>query len=265
MKKYLFLLCVMAICTPCMAKQNYSYTMRNTAKQEPVQVENVNSYSNSTVNYTIKSTPNSQRQTKISESTPNVQGEKISQVGSILYYDSGNKNSWKNTSRITGAAAAIGTIAALDPYVITINGNDYIMVRGMNKTFVKQNIIGLNDDYNNIFSSLKEFDTNNDGSITGWELKSSNVRLARLDNNTVYYNDRTKDYNVLYIKSIETASMRTQVPSWMKVENRNSQVKINRPGTYGTFDVQLANNLICPGKVEFISKLAINNMVKGNK
>lgn len=272
MKKLLYVLCVLAISSPCFAKQNYSYSSYSNSKSQTPIINSSNgysssttNYSNSNANYSIKSVPNTSQPTRVSQKNTDTQGEKISQVGSILYYDSGEKNSWKSVSRITGAAAAIGTIAALDPYIVTINGNDYIMVRGLNKTFVKQNILGLNDDYKNIFNSLKDLDVDKNGDITGWELKSANIRLARLQNNIVYYNDSKKDYNILYIKSIPITTMQSNIPAFVKIENSNSQVKVNRPGTYGTFDVRLANNLVCKGRVEFISKLAINNMVKGNK
>lgn len=272
MKKCVLLICALIIAAPnCLAKTNYDYTtLPNgtviTSIPQTGRVEE-NVYSNSSTSYSLKGSKN----TPVINETQNredvtVQGEKITQVGSKLYYDSGKKSSWHDTAKITGAAAAIGTVMALDPYIVNINGNKYIILRDLNnKTFVKQNIVGLNDTYENIFDSLKAFDSDKNGIITGKELKDSGIRLSKIVDDTIYFNDSSKDFNVLKIKSIPLNSMKSQIPDYVKVENRNSQIQVNRPGIYGTFDVNLSNNTTSSGQVEFLSKLTINNMVKRNK
>ncbi|MBQ2611492.1 hypothetical protein IJF81_03780 [bacterium] len=279
MKKILASLLVLSfVITPSFAAQNYSYRIvsprGNITRDVTVKTQNFDFLQGSNdiqQHFTIKGSPTKTGSpytiTTIDRQVPdNDLQESVEQKDTMIIYKSGKKFSWRDASAMTGAAAAIGTIAALDPYIVKINGKTYIMVRGNNKNFVKQNILGLNDDYKNLFRSLKECDLDNNGIVSGAELKQSNVRLALFQGKTVYFADKSKDYNVENIKAIPFNKMTSQIPESLRQINRNSNIQINKPGIYGSFEVILNNGKTAKGLVEFYSKVTINNMVKeGNK
>ena len=270
MKKFFVSLCLV-----CMTVQtgfcagNYTYTIMTPSGnyRKDVNVKTYDFVTPRAEEFTIKSgikEPEVPFTITTSESNSNInEPESIVQNGDVIIYKSGKKFSWRDASAMTGAAAAIGTIAALDPYTVKIDGKNYIMLKGTNRIFVKQNILGLNDDYENLFRSLKECDLDNDGIITGAELKKLNIRLALMQGKTVYYGDKSKDFDVENIKAIPTEKMKTLPRSGKRTGNTN--IQINRPGTYGNFQVELNDGNTYTGLVEFYSKVTINNMVKETK
>jgi len=274
MKKFILSVCMLNLLMPAtFAAGNYSYTILSPSGnyRKDVNIKTYDFVTPRAEEFTIRSRvkePELPFTITTSESKSNDlqdESESITQKGDVIIYRSGKRFSWRDTSAMTGAAAAIGTIAALDPYTVKIDGKNYIMLKGNNRDFVKQNILGLNDDYKNLFKSLKECDLNNDGVITGAELKQSKIRLAFFQGKTVYYADKTKDFDVENIKAIPFAKMVSTVPKSQKNVPNSELIKLNKPGVYGNFEIELNNGNTYQGLVEFYSKVTINNMVKGNK
>ena len=92
-----------------------------------------------------------------------------------------------------GAMEAINEILAnqkciedggTDPYNVEINGEKYILGKDINDDKVINSIVeilGANDSKENIFSSLKGLDTDNDGYVSNEELLAHNIILNKVD------------------------------------------------------------------------------------
>lgn len=114
------------------------------------------------------------------------------------------------------SGAGIVTAAALpalllDPYVITIDGNTYVMIKDNgDKNWSKDNLIGINDPKGNRFESLIKLNSDKDYSkITPQELKNANIRFVRKDSKgRLLVNDKTKDFDLNKIDYIDIINLK---------------------------------------------------------
>lgn len=110
-----------------------------------------------------------------------------------------------------GGAAAGATIATLDPYVVPIDGVNYVMVKDKKTTdWNEHDLLGFDDPKNNMFVSLKGIESDGDFSkISGNELKAADIRLVRLGNDDVLLvNDRNQDYSLDKIDYIDMTNLK---------------------------------------------------------
>ena len=112
---------------------------------------------------------------------------------------------------IAGAIGGAIAAMALDPYVIELDGNKYVLVVDRkDKNWSAQDLLGINDPKQNRFQSLIGLNTDKDHSkITVAELKKANIRFVRIDKKgALLVNDRTKDYDLNKIDYIDIINLK---------------------------------------------------------
>lgn len=120
-------------------------------------------------------------------------------------------------------------ILAADPYVVPVDGVNYVMVKDKKTTdWNEQDLLGYDDPKNNMFLSLRSLESDGDFSkITGKELKTAGIRLVRLNEEGVLLvNDRKQDYSLDKINYIDMTNLK-------KTANSKST------GIFGHFNVYL--------------------------
>lgn len=91
-----------------------------------------------------------------------------------------------------------------DPYVIPINGKNYVLVIDKtSKNWNHDDLFGIYDSKTDRFKSLISLDTNHDLKVTPQEIKKANIRMVQMDKQGfLLVNNRQNDYNldnILYI------------------------------------------------------------------
>ena len=124
------------------------------------------------------------------------------------------RRSIRRTVAGTSIAGAIGgaiLAMAMDPYVIEIDGNKYVLVVDRkDKNWSEKDLLGINDPKQNRFQSLIALNKDMDHSkISVAELKQANIRFVRLDKKgALLVNDRTKDYDLNKIDYIDIINLK---------------------------------------------------------
>lgn len=285
MKKIIISICLLSMSMPAFARPNYEYTLASNTI--PTNLKN-NSMINYDANFASQEPPESyskkievkeeqqpiitsHRNTKKNNNDKNMSGIKITQVGSTLYYDSGKR------STITGSAAQIGALAGatvlcmLDPYIVTLDGKEYMMIQDDNGIFEESDILGIDDNPQNIFRALKNLESDGDAKyITGEELQKANIRLVRKKNNRVYFSDKSQDFDITLVKHIPIKSMRRTLYKQTFVYTNNKINLYPHYGTFGTFDIYTYLNqnkkytVQNYGKVDFVKDAEIKKWISGN-
>ncbi len=254
MKKFIISLCILSASLPAIAKPNYSYSMPQTIYPTTPIITQADVTGDNMYSVKVQRNETPTQQTKIKK---NKNKEKITQVDSIVYYDSGVEN--KITGRQIGAAAGLALVCALDPYIVTIDGKEYILIIDKNNIFEKEDILGIYDTPRTLFQAMLDLESDGDPSyISGEELKKAGVRFVRKKNNKVYFNDTTQDFDIERVKGIPLNSMVQILPNYYTY------------GTFGTFDIYttlknghkiIVQNI---GKVDFVKEKTINKWINGN-
>lgn len=158
-----------------------------------------------------------------------------------------------NNPNITNSRSAIRTF--LDPYIININGKNYVLVKDSpDNNWTVENILGCTDNKNDLFASLKNLESDNDKTkITNKELQKANIRFVLLNSDQVLaLNDRNSDYNLDNVQYIDMKNLRTALG------NKNDD------GTFGYFYVIIKENgkkRAYPGRVTFEDKQELNKYI----
>lgn len=127
-----------------------------------------------------------------------------------------------------------------DPFVVKIDGKQYVMIKD-NKDGVwnEKDILGFFDTPDLLFSSLVALNQNADNKITPDELKSQNVRLAAVgDDGKLLVNDTAEDFDLNKINYIDIKKLR-------KLANYTPD------GVFGHFNVYLTDGRMIVGFVTF--------------
>ncbi|GEM_PF-4557692 len=144
----------------------------------------------------------------------------------------------KNPFTLTGAFLGTTTASAilipmlLDPYVIEIDGNKYVLVKDRkDNKWTEKDLLGYEDPKTNRFQSLIGLNSDGDHSkITPAELRKANIRFVRMDKKgALLVNDRKKDYNLNKIDYIDIINLK-------RTANAEST------GIFGHFTVYLKTN-----------------------
>ena len=144
----------------------------------------------------------------------------------------------------------------LDPYIVTINNKNYVLVKdNKDNNWTVENILGYNDNKDDLFLSLKQLDNDGDTTkITSKELTDANIRFVYLNNNgTLALNDRNLDFDIKKVQYIDMKNLRTALGNK------------NQDGTFGYFYVIIKDGThkrAYPGRVTFEDKDELNKYVK---
>lgn len=149
-----------------------------------------------------------------------------------------------------------GAAAFLDPYIVNINGNSYVLVKdSKDNNWTAENILGYTDNRDDLFASLKSLETDGDKSkITSAELKTANIRFVLLNSDqTLALNERNLDFDINKVQYIDMKNLRTALG------NKNED------GTFGYFYVIInenGKNKAYPGRVTFEEKEELDKYIK---
>lgn len=144
----------------------------------------------------------------------------------------------------------------LDPYIVNINGQSYVLVKdSKNNTWSAENILGYSDSRADLFESLKNLESDGDKSkLTSEELKKADIRFVLLKSGeTLALNNRELDFDLNKIKYIDMKNLRTALGNK------------NQDGTFGYFYVIVddnGTNRAYPGRVTFEDKKDLEKYVK---
>lgn len=144
----------------------------------------------------------------------------------------------------------------LDPYIVTINNNNYVLVKdSKDNKWTAENILGYNDSKEDLFASLKQLESDGSGAkITSQELKNANIRFVLLNSDgTLELTDRTKDFDLKKVQYIDMQNLRTALGNK------------NQDGTFGYFYVIVkdgSTRRAYPGRVTFEEKEELNKYIK---
>lgn len=133
----------------------------------------------------------------------------------------------------------------IDPYIVNINGVDYVMGVDDNKDGKingAKEILGINDTVDNSFDSLKALDLDSDGIVSQAEMQEKGIVFEAM--NVV---DRLNGAQIKtdFINSINLSSLQN-------ADGTN--------GVFGTFEVQLANGKKAGGIQTFETQNYFNNL-----
>ena len=149
-----------------------------------------------------------------------------------------------------------GARRALDPYVVTINNNTYVMVKDRkDNNWSADDILGINDPKENRFASLVALNSDlNHARLTPEELKKAGVRFVRMGTDgSLLVKERNKDFNLNKIDYIDIINLKRTANS-------------ANTGIFGHFTVFLKTNTAkkraVVGYVTFETKETINVLFK---
>ncbi len=147
-------------------------------------------------------------------------------------------------------------LSYLDPYIIRIDGNDYVLVKdSKNGNWSIENILGYNDSKEDLFASLKKLESDgNTSKISSKELQSTNIRFVKLNTDgSLALNERKSDYDINNVLYIDIKNLRTALGNK------------NQDGTFGYFYVYIKDangKKAVPGRVTFEEKSELHNYIK---
>ncbi len=112
---------------------------------------------------------------------------------------------------LTAAAAVITPALLFDPYVVQIDGQNYVLVKDRcDLNWSEKDLLGIDDPKENRFQSLLSLNSDGDYSkLSPDELKKAGIRFVRMDKNgTLLVNDRKKDYDLNKIDYIDIINLK---------------------------------------------------------
>ncbi len=146
--------------------------------------------------------------------------------------------------------------AFLDPYIVNINGKNYVLVKdAKDNNWTVENILGYGDSKSDLFASLKALESDGNASkISSHELQNANIRFVLLnDDQSLALNDRNLDFDIKKVQYIDMQNLRTALGNK------------NQDGTFGYFYVIVkdgAHRRAYPGRVTFEEKNELNKYIK---
>lgn len=147
-------------------------------------------------------------------------------------------------------------LSYLDPYVVSIGGKNYILVKdSKDNNWSVENILGHDDSRENLFGALKTLESDGDADkITVEELKKAGVRFALLNSDgSAELDNRNLDYDLNNVFYIDMKNLRTALGNK------------NQDGTFGYFYVIINDNgkkRAVPGRVTFEEKQELQKYIK---
>ena len=173
-------------------------------------------------------------------------------AGSMLY--NGGRLNLAATPTLRNSIGSM--LSYLDPYIIRIDGTDYVLVTdNKNGNWSVDNILGADDSKDNLFASLKKLESDgNKAKITSTELKNANIRFVKLNpDGSLALDERNLDYDLNNVLYIDMKNLRTALGNK------------NQDGTFGYFYVYIKDGdskKAVPGRVTFEEKTELNKYIK---
>ena len=149
-----------------------------------------------------------------------------------------------------------GFLSYLDPYIVRIDGTDYVLVKNSkDNNWSVDNILGKDDSKEDLFTSLKNLESDgNPAKITSKELQNANIRFVKLNSDgSLALNERNLDYDINKVLYIDMKNLRTALGNK------------NQDGTFGYFYVYIKDGnskKAVPGRVTFEEKSELNKYIK---
>lgn len=158
----------------------------------------------------------------------------------------------------TPAIASPNSVARafLDPYIVNIGGENYVLVKdNKDNKWTVDNILGSNDSRDDLFASLKALESDGDASkISQKELAKAGIRFVKLNSDeSLALNDRAQDYDLSKVQYIDIKNLRTALGNK------------NQDGTFGYFYVIVkedSKKRAYPGRVTFEDKQELKKYIK---
>ena len=147
-------------------------------------------------------------------------------------------------------------LSYLDPYIVSIEGKNYILIKDRKDgKWSVENILGHDDSREDLFGALKKLESDGDTSkITVDELKKAGIRFALLNSDgSAELDNRSLDYNFDNVFYIDMKNLRTALGNK------------NQDGTFGYFYVIINENgkkRAVPGRVTFEKKQELQKYIK---
>lgn len=187
MKKLVYLLCFMLLGLKCHAVENFSLELAPTI---PIDGK-VKTHGNKDTIITNFESPHSEMLKSF--------------VGDDVSFLSLTK------TLATTTIAMLLAIGSGDPYIIQIDGTSYIMIKdNPSKQWSQDDIVGIDDTRETIFTGLKSLESDGDSSkLTQEELKRANIRFVKIDDNgAILVNDKKQDFSLDNISYIDMKNLR---------------------------------------------------------
>ena len=152
--------------------------------------------------------------------------------------------------------SGMGMLSYLDPYIIRIDGTDYVLVKdSKDGKWSVENILGYNDSKSDLFASLKKLESDgNSSKISTKELINADIRFVKLNSDgSLVLQDKNQDYDINNVLYIDMKNLRTALGNK------------NQDGTFGYFYVYIKNGngkKAVPGRVTFEEKSELNKYIK---
>jgi len=146
-------------------------------------------------------------------------------------------------------------LSYLDPYIVSINGKNYILIKdSKDNNLTVENILGHDDSREDLFGALKKLESDGDATkITADELKKAGIRLALLNSDgSAELVNRNSDYDLNNVFYIDMKNLRTALGNK------------NQDGTFGYFYVIINENgkkRAVPGRVTFEEKQELQKYI----
>lgn len=147
-------------------------------------------------------------------------------------------------------------LSYLDPYIVRIDGVDYVLVKDSKDfNWSIENILGSEDSKDDLFASLKKLESDgNSAKLSVKELQNANIRFVKLNaDGSLALNDRKLDYDINKVLYIDMKNLRTALGNK------------NQDGTFGYFYVYIKEETgkkAVPGRVTFEEKSELHKYVK---
>ena len=138
--------------------------------------------------------------------------------GDYEYIDVSPKGSSKFDSNFIRNMLGAGIVGAaivpallFDPYIVNIDGVNYVLVKDRkDNNWSEKDLLGIDDPKNNRFESLIKLNSDRDFSkVTSDELKKAGIRFVRMNSKgALLVNDRTKDYDLNKVAYIDIINLK---------------------------------------------------------
>ncbi len=149
-----------------------------------------------------------------------------------------------------------GRLSYLDPYIVRIKNNDYVLVKdSQDSKWTVENILGYEDSKDDLFASLKKLESDGNASkISTQELQNANIRFVKLNSDgSLALDDKSLDYDINNVLYIDMKNLRTALGNK------------NQDGTFGYFYVYIKDEngkRAVVGRVTFEEKQELHKYLK---
>ena len=149
-----------------------------------------------------------------------------------------------------------GRLSYLDPYIVRIKNNDYVLVKdSQDSKWTVENILGYEDSKDDLFASLKKLESDGNASkISTQELQNANIRFVKLNSDgSLALDDKSLDYDINKVLYIDMKNLRTALGNK------------NQDGTFGYFYVYVKDEndkRTAVGRVTFEEKQELHKYLK---